>query len=235
MNLKNIVIGTEYAPLLISVREGSGSDEIIIREIFEENVYRMHDNFFVEEGVVLDVGANIGVFTLNVLLRAKNNCKPVTIYAIEPEPHNLELLRKNLDQNAWLYDAGRVVIVTSAISDKHGSAYIPDNHGGSSIAYGDSSNKPNIETITLDEFFETYDIDKVSFAKFDIEGSEIPVLLSASDENLDKIRRIALEFDEQNGLTKFSEVTARFARNCQINTLGVPARGCYIYTERFDV
>ena len=229
--MKDIKIPTEYEPIVVSVREGSTSDEVVIREIFDENVYRLHDNFFVEDGVVLDVGANIGAFTLNVLLRAKNNGVPVTIFAIEPEPHNVKLLQQNLAQNSWLIEGSDVTIVTTAISDKRGTSHIGDDHGGSRL----SSRGSLVDTITLDAFMDIYDIDKVSFAKFDIEGSEVPVLLSVSDATLDKMLRTAIEFDEQNGLDRFAELVNRFGRNCQINTLGVPARGCYIYTERADV
>lgn len=232
--MKDIKIETQYQPIIITVRQDSAHDEAIIDEIFKDNVYRLHDNFFAEEGVVLDVGANIGVFTLNVLLRAKNNGKPITVFAIEPEPHNLELLQRNLDQNAWLQGDSSVVVVASAISDKHGRSYISNDHGGSRIGER-SEGDTLISTITFDDFIEIYNIDKVSFAKFDIEGAEVPAILAASIKNVDKIRRTAIEFDEENGLDRFADLINIFARNCQINTLGVPARGCYIYTERFDV
>lgn len=228
--MKEILVKTNYDPIKITVRENSHSDELVIKEIFEENVYRLHDNFFQEDGVVLDVGANIGVFTLNILLRAKENGAAVTIYAIEPEPNNLELLEINLEQNQWLFDASQVIIVKQGISDKAGKAFISNDHGGSRL----SSEGAEIDLITLDQLVNSEKIEEIAFAKFDTEGSEVPTILAASDETIDKIHRCAIEFDEQNGLTKFAEVVNRFGRHCQINTLGVPARGCYIYTERFE-
>lgn len=228
--MKDLYIPTTYRSLVVTVREESDSDEPIIKEIFLENVYRLHNNFFTENGVVLDVGANIGIFTLNVLLRAKENGTPVTIYAIEPEPNTLELLKKNLGQNEWLFDDSKVIIIKQGLSDKSGKAFIDDNHGGSRL----SKEGSEISLITLDQLIEEEGIYKIDFAKFDIEGSEVPTLLAASDETIDKIHRVAIEFDEQNGLDKFAELVNRFARKCQINTLGVPARGCYLYAERFE-
>lgn len=233
--MKQVSINTDYRPMVFTVRENSPSDEIVIQEMFDENVYRLHDNFFIEKGVVLDVGANIGAFTLNVLLRAKNNGKPIQVFAIEPEPHNIELLKKNLDQNEWVFGDSTVTIVTTAIHSKSGDATIDDSHGSSRLSFSEDSDETKVHTISLDDFMDIYGIYAVSFAKFDIEGSEVPVLLSASDETLDKIKRTAIEFDDHNGLDKFAELVNRFGRNCQINTLGVPARGCYVYTERFDV
>lgn len=232
--MKDVYIRTNYKPLRVTVRENSGSDEIIIREIFQENVYRLHDNFFARGGAVLDVGANIGIFTLNVLLRAKNNGVPVTVYAVEPEPHNLELLMANINQNEWVLGESNVVIINQGLGGTTGTAFINDNHGGSRVVDSKNGNTP-IDIITLDGLVRQEGIDWVSFAKFDIESSEVPTILGASDETLDIIDRTAIEFDTENGLEKFAKVVKRFGRNCQINTLGVPARGCYIYTERFDV
>ena len=227
--MKEILVETNYDPIKITVREDSNDDEPIIKEIFDENVYRLHDNLFLDGGVVLDVGANIGVFTLRVLLHAKENGVPVKIYAIEPEPHNLELLKQNLAQNDWLVGENEVVIIQQGISDKPGKAFIDDSHGSSRL----SQSGFEIDLITLDELVRHEEIEEIAFAKFDIEGSEVPSILAASNATIDKIHHSAIEFDEHNGLDRFAEVVNRFARHCQINTLGVPARGCYIYTERF--
>jgi FkbM family methyltransferase len=228
--MKEILVKTNYDPIKITVREDSDSDEAIIDEIFVENVYRLHDSIFSSGGVVLDVGANIGVFTLKILLHAKENGVPVKIYAIEPEPNNLKLLKQNLKHNDWLIGESEVIIISQGISDKNGKAFISDNHGGSRLAEKGAA----IDLITLDYFIQKEKIENVVFAKFDIEGSEVPSILAASDETIDKLHYTAIEFDEQNGLEKFAEVINRFGRHCQINTLGVPARGCYIYTERFE-
>jgi len=230
--MKEILVKTGYDPIKITVREDSNDDEPIIKEIFEENVYKLHDNFFQGgfDQVVLDVGANIGVFTLNVLLRAKENGMPVKIYAIEPEPNNLKLLIQNLEQNDWLFGASQVIIIKQGMSDKPGKAFINNAHGSSRLSEAGSK----IDLITLDQLVEEEKIKEIAFAKFDIEGSEVPTILAASDETIDKIHRTAIEFDEHNGLDKFAEVINRFGRKCQIQTLGVPARGCYIYTERFE-
>lgn len=227
--MTQVNIPTNYGMINITIREYSASDIPIINEIFNLNVYRLHDNFFSNGGVVLDVGANIGIFTLDVLLRAKNNNVPVHIYAIEPEPNNLELLIQNLENNEWLVGDSQVTIIKQGISDKEGEAFIDNNHGGSRLS-GEGS---PISLITLDQLIEQEKIEEVVFAKFDIEGSEVPSILAASDDTIDKLARTAIEFDDQNGAEKFSSVVDRFARRCQISTWGVPANGCYIYTERF--
>lgn len=217
-----------YGDIKFTTRKNSPSDELVIKEIFDENVYRVHDNMIINSRVVLDIGANIGVFTLDMLRRAKNNGKPIKIYAVEPEPHNIKILKKNIKNNPGFLENSEVIIVNLAIGDENKTVKISNDHGGSRI----SDDGAEVEMVTLDEFIKRYNIKKVDFAKFDIEGSEVPTILSAPDGVLDIITRTAIEFDEQNGLDDFAKIMVKFGRNCSISTWGVPSRGCYIYTER---
>jgi FkbM family methyltransferase len=213
----------------IITRENSPSDQKIVDEIFKENVYRLHDYMYEDKAIFLDIGANIGVFTLYALERAYVANKRICVYAIEPEPHNLNMLKKNLIKNSHLLENdSQVFILELAVGDREDIVTIDNNHGGSRIGKG----KTKVSMTTLDKILKMYKIDKVDFMKMDIEGSEIPSLLAASDETIDKIHFSAIEFDEQNGLDKFSKVINRFARKCSISTLGVPSRGCYLYSER---
>ena len=98
MNLSKITIPTAYSKVTIKYRRDNDNDLAIIREIFNRNVYEF-DMGKITENVVLDVGANIGVFTLFVLAQAHNNTRPVHIYAFEPENNNLEIFNKNIADN----------------------------------------------------------------------------------------------------------------------------------------
>ncbi len=203
-----INIFTMAGNLQFETREDSPSDEAILREIFLENVYRLHDNMLSDGGIILDVGANIGAFTLDIIMRARNNGNPVTVIAVEPEPNNLELLKKNIEINKHLFGGSEVIICEKAIGDHRGGVFISDGHGGSRI----SDDGAEVEMITLNDLVKEYKLAKVDFAKFDIEGSEVPTLLLASNKTLDMFEHTAIEFDEQNGLEKFAKLVNRFAR-----------------------
>lgn len=220
-------IKDDYGDITIHTRKGSTTDEVVVDEIFKQNVYHLRDDMITDSGVVIDLGANIGAFTIEILRRAKHNGKPVTIYAIEPEPSNLEMLYKNIQANQHIIEDSKVIVVPLAIGGEAGTVKISDEHGGARV--GDKGTE--VQMITLDEFVKTQDITAIDLLKADTEGSELPTLLACSDETLDMIKYSAIEFDEYNG-EGFEKLIKRFNRKCSFYTLGVPSRGCYLYTER---
>ena len=63
----------------------------VLLEVFRDNVYESVSK--IEKGdVVVDIGAHVGMFTRKAL---KEVGEEGLVIAIEPEPKNLELLRKN--------------------------------------------------------------------------------------------------------------------------------------------
>ncbi|SES02923.1 methyltransferase, FkbM family/amino acid adenylation domain-containing protein [Streptomyces sp. yr375] len=65
----------------------------MFREIFEDEVYVQQGVTVPDGGCVLDVGANIGLFTLFVGLQAPD----VRVYACEPVPEVFDVLRRNVN------------------------------------------------------------------------------------------------------------------------------------------
>jgi len=63
----------------------------LYRDIFERNVYFKHGLFLADHSVVIDAGANIGLFTLFVL----SQCPTASIHAFEPAPKTFEVLKAN--------------------------------------------------------------------------------------------------------------------------------------------
>ena len=125
--------------------------------------------------VVVDIGANIGYYTLIASRLVGNKGR---VYAFEPEPSNYQRLCKNIAANRY----ENVVSVCKAASNINGTAklYVNPAHTGSSSFAEDhpvhSTEAPQcclVETITLDSFFEQIGRDiKVDFIKVDAEGAE---------------------------------------------------------------
>src|SRR5690606_647086 len=65
--------------------------DYLYREIFVEQAYLRHGITLGPGSCVVDVGANIGLFTLFALAR----CRPARVYAFEPSPEAFEALRAN--------------------------------------------------------------------------------------------------------------------------------------------
>ena len=122
--------------------------------------------------VVVDLGANIGYFTL---LAARLVGKNGKVYAFEPESTNYGLLVKNIELNGYK----NVIAVQKAVSNTLGKVRLFLNSkdtGAHTIYQSDTTRKfVEVESITLDEFFKDkkHHIDVI---KMDIEGAEMAAL-----------------------------------------------------------
>jgi FkbM family methyltransferase len=138
---------------------------------------------------ILDIGANIGYYTLIIAdLIGKNGL----VYAFEPEPKNFKLLEKNIQIN----NLKNVVLYNKAASNFNGyiDFYInKTTEGGHSIyKSANSEDRPiQVEAIKLDDCIT----DKIDFVKIDVEGAEGEVLLGMQNilKNNQKIKLI-IEF-----------------------------------------
>ena len=122
-------------------------------------------------GSFVDLGANIGFFTL---LAARAVGAAGRVYAFEPAPRTLAVLRRNLAINGLL---PRVTVEECAISDFEGTTrflVMPASQGSSVAAAGDTSGQPvEVRVTTLDKYFATAGWPPVELLKMDIEGQEL--------------------------------------------------------------
>lgn len=143
-----------------------GTYEAGLRRVFEQ---------FIKSGMtVVDVGANIGIYTL---LAARKTGSKGRVYAFEPEHANFELLEKNVELNEYSH----VTTIPMALSDKHGQAqiYLSASGNGSHSMYRNDAvtdNTENIQCVSFDEFWEAEGRPTIHFIKMDIEGAEAAVL-----------------------------------------------------------
>ena len=124
--------------------------------------------------VVLDCGANIGVFTRLSLERGAGK-----VIAIEPAPENLECLRRNFAKE--IAD-GRVVVYPKGVWDKDDVLTLnvdPHNSAADSFLIhregGHEGNK--VPLTTIDKLVGELGLDRVDFVKMDIEGAEVRALM----------------------------------------------------------
>lgn len=120
------------------------------------------------EDIVIDIGANIGVFSIF------SAAKGAYVYSFEPIPSVIKELEKTIDCNREFSD--RIKIQPYALSNKVGQLEFnidPNNIGGSSAYFNaGGDNKIMLDSITLDEWVFMNGIEKVDFIKADIEGAE---------------------------------------------------------------
>jgi len=131
---------------------------------------------------VLDVGANIGWFSL---LFAQCVGKSGSVLAYEPMPAIASKLKRNLELN----QADNVSVSNLALSDHSGIARFYAGHesntGTSSLREpNNSAGSIEVQLAPFDTIFE--DRSKVTLVKIDVEGAELQVL-----RGMEKLLRIA--------------------------------------------
>ena len=126
---------------------------------------------YVDRGdTVYDVGANVGYFSLSL---AKQVGPTGHVIAFEPIPRNLEVLRKNIENNRL----SNVQVFGAAASDRKGEAVIriAGNLATSSLVWhrkNPAAEELSIPTIAIDDLVEGGELRQPRFVKIDVEGAE---------------------------------------------------------------
>jgi len=157
-----------------------------------------------KQPVFIDVGANIGNFSLSLA----NRYEDATIYSFEPHPTNFETLRKRTS-------GSKIEPYCVALGEKAGESILYDraDRDGSSLAslyeeviseiHKEDTTSINISIDTLDNFVQRKNLQYIDFVKIDTEGNELSVLKGAKEliKN-SKIGCIHFEFNEMNIISR---------------------------------
>lgn len=168
---------------------------------FCEDEYKVLEQKFRKDDIVLDLGAHIGAVTLLYTTMLPD----LKIYAFEAVRENFELLKKNIREFSY---GGEINIFNQAVwfyDDDDAKLYYGDNSEtgkihkfiGSLFTVRDFYDKrvfKKVNTISLSKIFEEYHIFSCRFVKMDIEGSEYGVLKGTPKEVLEMIDRIHGEY-----------------------------------------
>ncbi len=128
----------------------------------------------VKEGMtVIDIGANIGYYTLIAHHNVGTNGR---VISFEPDKENFALLSKTVQENGGM----NVTLQNVALSNTKGSArlYLSDANKGDHRMYVCDEARPFIEVPTslLDEYCQQNEIRNIDFIKMDVQGAEWMVL-----------------------------------------------------------
>jgi len=179
-------------------RDGT-NDESTIIALFEEDYYGLLGETFAPKDVVIDLGAHIGGLTVLA------NLMGLWVVSMEPFPENCQLLRTNMTKNelkpklhqklAWS-KSGEYKEVFYGDGSETGKVhnFVGTMNLSKSRSFSRIRKRIKIETLSLDELFETEGIEECAFLKMDIEGAEWDVITGASQKTLDKIKTIRGEY-----------------------------------------
>jgi FkbM family methyltransferase len=210
------------------VCRGGSRDWDVIHELFFAQSYGGAIEYLSavsKSGIVLDLGGNIGLFSL---LAARSN-QSATIHVFEPGPPNLRILEMNRLANPSLGE--RIQVHPEAVSGETKSAkwfFDQSNPGGSSLfGHGDSGIDVRIRSFP--------DVigalpDPISLVKIDIEGAEYDIVEKTPSEIWERIPAISLELhDDPRGEMSNDEFLSRMK---EFGYKAEPERVCSFFLTR---
>ena len=160
------------------MKMGNSSAEKIVEEgIPDFNLIKWCEQFISENGVFVDIGANIGEYS--VLLGKK--CK--SVYSFEPQKENFDCLTISACVNS-LYNT---TIENVALGDHESTATLyhysimnDEKEDTECSLFLIPGKEPVKEETVLIKTLDSYDIKNVDFLKISVKGSELAVLKGAS-------------------------------------------------------
>jgi len=196
--------------------------EVVYREIFTDGSYLRHGVELADGACVVDVGANVGLFTLYVKQRFPGS----RVLAFEPIPAIFDKLQTNVALHGL-----EVELFPCALGERAGSAPFTFYTGWSAMSgrYADALDEQSVtRTIlshdglgaseieeltagrfagevvrcpirTLSEVLRETQVEWVDLLKIDVEKSELDVLQGIAEEDWSRIGQIAIEVHDLDG------------------------------------
>lgn len=153
-----------------------GSGIYMTRKFFETNEI---SEFYrhIKNGVILDIGANIGIYTTSLGVATKNKNE---IWCFEPVKSNVVMLKSNIDLN----NLTNVKIYNTALGEFEGKIEINLSADSAYSSIKDltrykSSVTETVSIVPLDKIWAENKFPVIDAIKIDVEGAEIEVLKGA--------------------------------------------------------
>jgi len=207
-----------------NIREAT-QDSIVVREQWNEGVYRLAPSD-VKDGVVVDIGANIGAVTVWCLAAGAK-----TVHAYEPDEDNFWSLRQNVKLNGF-----EALLTNVAVVAEGGTALFAKGRTVDGVKQtGDGSVSAEGDVVKALPFKQVIDVaarhgkGEIALLKIDIEGGEYDII--TDPELLAPVRLISMEFHPS---PKFGDLVTVLAEWGHVEILGHPSRGGQIYGRRYE-
>lgn len=190
------------------------------KEVFMDEVYMVALQREVPKGgTVIDIGANAGFFSLFAASRFDHP----RIFCYEPIPVNFRQLEKNRRLNAQC----EIHPHQSAVAGKPGEITLTFDPNDSfttsaSMTREQEGEKIRVKCVTLENIFETYELERCDFLKMDCEGAEYDIFYNCPANLLARIDQIAMEVHSGPEPRHNMESMEQFFRHHGFRTLRRP-------------
>lgn len=229
LNIREVTVDCGDHRLTVSPHEMIGRHVVATGEYTRDSVSHVLDELDrrglipAEGACALEIGANIGTHTLYLALTRRFK----TIVAVEPDPRNLALLKRNVADNDL---SGAVRIMECAAGETEGELLlhrIDGNYGNSSFVHSrPTGNSVAVPVRPVDAILRDAGVapDKVSLVWMDIEGFE-PQACRSMGGLLARQVPIYMEFSPEfygrEGTEAFVRFLERHYSHCIVTARGV--------------
>lgn len=196
------------------------SRELFLRGTHEELATKVLRQELKKGMVVIDVGANLGYYTL---LEASIVGNEGQVYAFEPFRKNFDMLTKNIKVNGYK----NVKAYCKAVSTKSGTSKIAltdASNWGSMLDISDEiiskymkqkmhklvREVTKVDTVSLDEFLNKEGVNQVNFIRMDIEGYEVEAIKGMINTLKNTLPPLKLFFEIHNKVFDDPKTTIGF-------------------------
>jgi FkbM family methyltransferase len=179
LRVRPVMVETEVGTFLADPASRLGN-ELISRGVYEASLTRKIQDNLKPGGVFIDVGANVGYFSV---LASRLVGREGKVVAIEPQSRLVPLIDKNLEANGCT----NVTVLPVALGEEPGTAVIhltPEiNSGASSLVVRQrfTQESETVEVTTLDDIVASTETGTADIVKIDVEGFEVQVLRGAHE------------------------------------------------------
>ena len=165
---------------------------VVWKEVIRDQCYLQH-GFDVDAGdVVVDVGANIGLFSRYALTRGAS-----IVHAIEPHPTAFNCLALNNSKSVNFHPYKFGLSDENKFINMHVGGYNKEYYFMADTLTEKTDNNYSYtipaQLMTMDTLYMSGVLSKIDFLKVDIEGAEVSLFEGFSDENLKSVDKIAIE------------------------------------------
>jgi len=161
----------------------------MINENFNQHIYCPKGFEINSADTVIDIGANIGIFSIYAGKKAKE------VFSYEPVKDNFRRLSGNIKSN----NLDNIFIFNKGVSSKNKrtriylSSNCPQMHS-QFIQNTGKSKYEEVDCISLKNIINSNKIKRCSLLKIDCEGAEYDILFKAPKEILNRIDKISMEY-----------------------------------------
>lgn len=161
----------------------------MVNEVFYDEFYNLALSHMKSHEVVIDIGANIGAFSL----RAARNPAVDSVYSFEPFPSNYTLVQRNIQLNNFTRKIYPFQYGIGKKKEKRKFFFGLKGNATHSL-FTKSDKYIEINLITLNDIFNNNKLKKCSLLKIDCEGAEYEIFESVTSSLLKKIKIICMEY-----------------------------------------